>query len=562
MKWRNIFNAEFDVIFSAAVMIGFFSFLSKALGILRNRIFAGEFGAGDTMDVYFAAFLIPDFLYSLLILGILSSVFIPVFAEYEARNKEEAWRLANVVLTVFCTVFAVCAAIAAVFAPWLVALVAPGFDGEKQAQTALLMRIMFLSPILLGASNIIGNMLQARRRFFAFALAPVMYNIGIIIGALFLVKPFGVAGLAVGVVLGALLHFLIQIPAVAQLGFSFRPEFTLRHLGLVKIARLSLPRTVGLVANQLNFVVVTAIASTVASGSIAVFYFANDLQFVPISIIALSFVSAVFPFLAASYAKGDIDAFLNKLYDAINQILYFVIPISLFLILMRAQLVRVLLGYGQFSWEDTRLTAAAVGAFALSIFAQSLVPLFSRAFYALQDTKTPVVINIASTALAALLSFYFLHLMTAGGEFARVVGAIFRVSDLAHAAILALPLAFSVASVINLLALYSAFMVRVEHFDSARIVPSLFKINVAAACMAVAVYGALHIAAQWVNMQTFAGVFAQGGFALVAGAIVYGAASHILRIPEFASVVQSFSLPVKRIFLSRLFPVSGSEEKQ
>ena len=543
MKWRNIFNTEFDVIFSAAMMIAFFSFLSKALGIVRNRIFAGEFGAGDTMDIYFAAFLIPDFLYSLLILGILSSVFIPVFAEYEARSKEEAWRLANVVLTVFCTVFAVCAAIAAVFAPWLAELVAPGFDGEKQAQTALLMRIMFLSPILLGASNIIGNMLQARRRFFTFALAPVMYNIGIIIGALFFVKPFGVAGLAVGVVLGALLHFLIQIPAVVQLGFSFKPTFDIRHPGLMKIARLSLPRTVGLVANQLNFVIVTAIASTVASGGIAVFYFANDLQFVPISIIALSFASAVFPFLAASYAQGDMDAFLNKLYDAINQILYFVIPVSLFLILVRAQVVRVLLGYGQFSWEDTRLTAAAVGAFAISIFAQSLVPLFSRAFYALHNTKTPVLINVISTIITALLSFYFLQLMRDGGEFARMVGVVFKVSDLAHAPILALPLAFSLASVINLLLLYFAFMLRVDTFDSSRIVPSLFKINLAAACMAVAVYGALHIIAEWVNMQTFAGVFMQGGLAFIVGAVVYGAVSYLLRIPEFFSVTQSFSLP-------------------
>ena len=403
--------------------------------------------------------------------------------------KEEAWRLANVVLTVFCAVFAVCAAIAAVLASWLVALVAPGFDGEKQAQTALLMRIMFVSPILLGASNIIGNMLQARRRFFTFALAPVMYNIGIIIGALFFVKPFGVAGLALGVVLGALFHFLIQIPAVANLGFSLKPEFNIRHPGLVKIAWLSLPRTIGLVAHQLNFVVVTAIASTVASGSIAIFYFANDLQFVPISIIALSFASAVFPFLAAIYATGDMDASLDKLYDAIKQVLYLVIPVSLFLILMRSQLVRVLLGYGQFSWEDTRLTAAAVGAFAISIFAQSLVPLFSRAFYALHDTKTPVIINISSTALSVALSFYFLHVMTAGGEFARVVGAVFKVSDLAHAPILALPLAFSLASVINLLALYFAFMMRIEDFDSSRIVPSLFKINLAAACMAVAVYG-------------------------------------------------------------------------
>lgn len=559
MKWRNIFNKEFDVIFSAALMIGFFSFLSKALGVLRNRIFAGEFGAGNTLDMYFAAFLIPDFLYSLLILGVLSSVFIPVFAEYEARSREEAWRLANVVLTMCLAALAVCAAIAAVLSPWLVTIIAPGFNAAKQAQTAMLMRIMFLSPILLGISNIVGNMLQAHKRFFAFALAPVMYNIGIIIGALFLVKPFGIIGLAMGVVLGALLHLFTQLPAIWQLGFSFRPIFDIKHPGLARIVWLSLPRAVGLAADQFNIMAVTAIASTVAAGSITVFYFANDLQFIPVGIIALSFVSAVFPFLAMSHARGETDAFLSKLYDAINQILYFVIPASLLIIIMRAQLVRVVLGYGRFSWEDTRLTAACVGAFAISIFAQSLIPLFTRAFYAMQDTKTPVFINIASSLLNIILSFYFLHLMGAGGWFAHAVGSLFKISDLTHASVIALPLAFSLENVINLLVLYLAFLIRIEKFDSSRIVSSLFKINLAALCMAAAVYGALHIGAAWVNMQTFFGVLAQGGIAFVAGAAVYGTASYVLRIPEFFSVMQSFSLPIKRIFLSRIFPMNSSE---
>lgn len=561
MRLRNLFNAESDAIFSAALMIGFFSFLSKALGVLRNRIFAGEFGAGDTMDVYFAAFLIPDFLYNLFIIGILSSVFIPIFAEYLTQSKEEAERLAGAVVTACIAALAAFAAVAAITAPWIVELIAPGFTPEKQAQTAMLMRIMFLSPILLGTSNIIGNILQVHKRFFSVAVAPVMYNIGIILAALFLVKPFGIIGLAIGVVLGALLHVSIQLPSIAQLGFSLRPRLDLRHPGLRTILWLSLPRAVGIAAQQVNFIVITAIATTVTAGSVAVFYFANDLQFVPIGIIAFSFIGAVFPFLASSYAKRDMDAFLDKLYGAVNQILFFVIPISLFLILVRAQLIRVFLGYGQFSWEDTRLTAACVGAFALSIFAQSLVPLFSRAFYALHDTKTPVVIGIISVFGNIGLSFYFLRLMEAQGAFAETVTSLFKVSDLSGTAILALPLAFSLTSVLNLMLLYFAFLRKVEQFDSTKIIPSLFKINIASFAMALAAYPTLRIVAAWVDMQTFIGVFAQGALAFLVGSGVYMFVAYLLNIEEFYGIWHAFTLPIRRIFLSRLFPVVTDHEQ-
>ena len=560
MRLRNLFNAESDAIFSAALMIGFFSFLSKGLGVLRNRIFAGEFGAGDTMDVYFAAFLIPDFLYNLFIIGILSSVFIPIFAEYLTRNKEEAWRLASVVITLCIAALAVFAAVAAIFAPWIVTLIAPGFTPEKHAQTAALMRIMFLSPILLGTSNIIGNILQVHKRFFSFALAPVMYNIGIILAALFLIKPFGITGLAIGVVLGALLHLLIQLPSITQLGFSFRPIFDIGHPGLRKIVWLSLPRAVGIAAQQVNFIVITAIASTVVSGSVAIFYFANDLQFVPIGIIAFSFIGAVFPFLASSYAQRDMDAFLDKLYGAVNQILFFVIPVSLFLILMRAQLVRVFLGYGQFSWEDTRLTAACVGAFALSIFAQSLVPLFARAFYALQDTKTPVIISVVSVLGNIGFSFYFLSLMKAQGAFAHTVATVFKVSDLSGIEILALPLAFSLTSVLNLMLLYFAFLRKVESFDGGKVIPPLFKINLAAFVMALAVYPTLRFIGDRVDMHTFMGVFIQGALAFIVGSAVYMGVTYLLKVSEFFAIWHACTLPIRRIFLSRIFPIVNDHE--
>ena len=562
MNFRNFFNREFSVVASAAVVIGFFSFVAKILGLLRNRILAGEFGAGDALDAYFAAFRVPDFIYNILIIGILSSVFIPVFAEYLAKDKESARKLLNVVLTVFAVLLVAFSVLAIIFMPTLMSFVAYGFDAEKMRLTVALSRIMFLSPILLGISNILSNVLQVHKMFFSFALAPVLYNIGIIVGALFLARPFGVAGLALGVVLGAFFHFLIQLPPLARLGFKFRLVFDWAHPGLKKIVWLSLPRTVGLAAYQINFIVITAIASAISSGSVSVFNFANDLQYVPIGIVALSFISAVFPSLSARYARNDISGFLNEFYLTVNQILYLVIPLSVFLILERAQIVRVVLGYGQFSWEDTRLTAAALGAFALSIFAQSLTPLFSRAFYAIQDTKTPILINVVSAALNIFFSFYFLSLLKAGGAFADFVAAVFKISDLNDIAVIALPLAFSASGIINFLWLYFAFSNRINDFDSGKILYSLLRINAASALMAIAVYPALYLTAMIVDTHTFFGIFAQGAAAFLVGTAVYVSASFIFKIPEFFVFWNLFTLPVKRIFLSRLFPiqVNGSEK--
>lgn len=562
MSIRNIFNREFSVVASAAVVIGFFSLVSKFLGLLRNRILAGEFGAGDTLDVYFAAFRIPDFIYNILIIGILSSVFIPVFAEHLAKGKEEAQKLANVTLTVFSALLAFFSVVAIIFTPELMSLVAYGFDSQKMQSAIMLTRIMFLSPILLGLSNILSNILQVHRMFFSFAVAPVLYNIGIIVGAIFLTRPFGIAGLAMGVVLGATLHLLIQLVPLARLGFRFRPIFDITHPALRKIIWLSLPRTLGLGAYQINFIVITALASTISSGSIAVFNFANDLQYIPIGIVALSFISAVFPSLSARYAQKDFGGFLDEFYLTINQILYLIVPISVFLILERAQIVRVILGYGQFSWGDTRLTAAALGAFALSIFAQGLIPLFSRAFYAIQNTVTPIFINISSALINIFLSFYFLSLLRSGGTFHNLIASLFKVSDISDISVLALPLAFSASGVINFLWLYLSFSYKLGEFDSAKILYSLIRINIATFLMAMAIYPTLYFAARIVDMHTFFGVFAQGTVAFLAGALVYVVASFALKTPEFFIFWKLFALPVRRIFLSRLFPiqVNGSEK--
>jgi len=559
---KKILNNESKFIISAALMIGFFSLISRILGLFRNTIFASKFGTGDTIDVYFSAFRIPDLIYNLLIVGAITAVFIPVFFEYSEKSKKEALRLTNVVLNVFVLGVIILAAIVAIFAPQIVSLLVYGFSPEKIQATVDMTRIMLLSPIFLGISSILINYLQANKKFLSFALAPIFYNVGIIIGALFFVEKLGVLGIAWGVVLGAFLHLLIQLPPAWKAGFKYKFSLDIFHPGLRKMLVLAAPRIIGLFAYQANFIVITIIGSTLAAGSIAVFNYANDLQYIPIGIFALSFVTAVFPSLSKSYAQKNMKEFLSKFYSTVNQILFLVIPVSVFLILERAQIIRVLYGYGEFSWVDTRLTAAALGLFALSVFAQSLVPLFSRAFFAMGDSKTPVFINVSSLGLNIALSFYFTSLLKSGGAFAANFAEILKVADIPDIAVLGLPLAFSIAGIINLLWLYFSLSHKIEAFSSNKILYSVNRINIAAFVMVLTVYPVLYFISTLVNMHTFIGIFLQGAGAFLIGIFAYFSSAYFLKIPEFFAFWEAFTLPIKKMFLSKSYPseVNGSEK--
>ncbi|MBI3671743.1 polysaccharide biosynthesis C-terminal domain-containing protein, partial [Candidatus Azambacteria bacterium] len=307
---------------------------------------------------------------------------------------------------------------------------------------------------------------------------------------------------------------------------------------------------------------ITFIGSALASGSISIFNFANDLQYIPIGIVALSFVTAVFPSLSESYSKNDMREFLDKFYSAVNQILFLVIPISVFLILERAQIVRIFLGAGEFSWNDTKLTAAALGIFALSVFAQSLIPLFSRAFFAMENSRTPVLINVSSLLLNVGLSFYFVHLLKVGGAFHDFLAGALKVGDVYDISVLGLPLAFSVSGIINILWLYFALSHKIESYRSDKILHSVSRINLSVLLMGIAVYPTLYFTADLVDMHTFFGVFIQGAAAFLVGSAVYFGCAYFLKIPEFFAFWEAFTLPIKRMFLSKTYAsqVNGSEK--
>jgi putative peptidoglycan lipid II flippase len=404
-KW---FHRETSGLTAAAIIIGASALAADIVGVLRDRSLAATFGAGNALDAYYAAFRVPDFIYNLAIVGSLSAGFIPVFAQYlETRTSKEAWRVAEEVLSVVGACMAVLCFLLAVFAPIVVPLTVPGFSPEKTQLTIQLARIMFLSPFFLGISAVMGGILQATRRFIAFSIAPVAYNLGIIFGATVLAPRIGVVGVAWGVVLGALLHCLIQTVVAIRLGVRRIPWPSLKTEGVRRILKLMGPRTLGLAVSQLNLVVLLIFASGLSAGSVAVFNLANNLQGFPVSIIGISFAVAAFPILSKTAGRKDMEGFKQALSSAARKICFFILPFTALFFLLRAQIVRLALGAGVFGWSDTIRTATVLGIFVTSVLGQSLVPLLARAFYALQDTWLPLwvglIAEIVNMSLAYLL---------------------------------------------------------------------------------------------------------------------------------------------------------------
>lgn len=406
--FKRFWNSETESVTTAALIVGVASLASRLVGVFRDRILASTFGAADTLDAYYAAFKIPDFLYNLVILGALSAAFIPVFTEYlESRDKREAWRLAERVLSVVGAVMLVTCIALFFLAPTLVPFTVPGFDGAKLAFTIQLSRIMLLSTFFLALSAVMGGILQATRRFVAFSLAPVFYNVGIIMGVVFFVPNIGSVGLGWGVVLGAFMHLAVQASVALKLGLERMPVPSFRCEGVRRILKLMAPRTMGLAVMQVNLIVLLALASTLAVGSVAVFNLAMNLQAVPVGIFGISFAVAAFPALSRAATARNKEKFRSAFGSAARKIMFLVLPATTLMLLLRAQIVRLILGQGKFDWDDTIRTANVLAIFAFSLLAQALVPLFARAFYALQNTWTPLWIGAIAEGTNIVLALLF-----------------------------------------------------------------------------------------------------------------------------------------------------------
>ncbi|PIP25042.1 MAG: murein biosynthesis integral membrane protein MurJ [Candidatus Nealsonbacteria bacterium CG23_combo_of_CG06-09_8_20_14_all_36_12] len=457
MVLTKIFNFQTKTITFGALILGASYFFSAILGLLRDRLLAGHFGAGLELDVYFAVFRIPDFVYNILILGGLIVAFLPLFSEYFAKNKEEAWEMTNHILNVLLFFLILISLILFILTPWLIKLIFPGFGSEEIKLAIPLTRLLFLSPIFFGISNLLSGILQYFNRFFVYSLTPILYNLGIIFGILFLAPKFGIFGVGIGVILGAFCHMAIQIPSAKNCGFSYKFFFNLKYPALKRIFHLMIPRVFGVAAQQINLIVITAIASMISAGSIAIFNFSNNLQSLPIGIIGASFAVVIFPVLSKAWAQNQREEFLKNFSTVFRQTLFLIIPISLLIFIFRTQIVKIILETGQFSALDTKLTAVCLGLFAFSIFAQSLIPLLARAFFSFQDTKTPTLIAIFAFTLNIILSLSFVWLLGFPNLFSNFIESSFGLINVENIAITGLPIAFSIAAIFQFILLFTLF---------------------------------------------------------------------------------------------------------
>jgi putative peptidoglycan lipid II flippase len=505
-------NAEADkrqIARAAALVMGLFV-LSRLLGMLREIVIGHQFGTSAALDAYLAAFRLPDLLFQLVAGGALGSAFIPTFAGLLAQERRrDAWRLASAIINLLMLLLTVLSFLASLLAGPLVRhIIAPGFTPAQQALTAHLMRLMLLTPIIFGVSGVLMGILNSHQYFLTPALAPSLYNLAIIAGALWLSPSLGVEGLAIGVVVGALLHLLVQMPALCRLDGFYAPILGLRDANVREVGRLMLPRAIGLAAVQVNFLVNTILASRLPAGSLSALNYAWLIMLLPQGIFAQAVATAAFPTFSAQAARGEMSAFRSTVSATLRATLYLSVPASVGLILLRRPLVQVLLQRGAFDAHSTAWVASALAFYAIGLVGHSAVEILSRAFYALHDTLRPVLVGLGAMGLNIILSLLLGRPTEAGG--------------MGHAG---LALANSTATLLEMIVLMVLLARRAGGLPWREMSASLGRITLSAGTMGIVLWSFLYYLG-----ESSAWLTALGGITI--GALMYLLASLLVRAPE------------------------------
>lgn len=546
----KIFHGEISGLHQAAYLLGFFALCSQVLALLRDRLLAAHFGATATLDLYYAAFRIPDFIFITVGSMVSVSVLIPFMMDRFKKDEDNGREfLSNIFSFFFLFIVVTCGAVF-FFVPEISKYLFPGFTDGNLSQVVSLTRILLLSPIFLGLSNILGTLTQAYRRFFLYALSPILYNLGIIAGIIFLYPIFGLSGLAYGVIFGAFLHFAIQIPMIVENGMF--PRFRLKYNfgDIKKVLFVSVPRTFTLGSDNISMIFLVSFASLMTAGSIAVFNFSFNLQNVPLSIIGVSYSLAAFPILIQSFLAGEIKKFVEQVVNSAKHIIFWSIPVVVLFIVLRAQIIRVILGSGQFNWYDTRLTAAALAIFAASIVFQNMTLLFVRAYYATGNTKKPFVAKGINALLTVVLGYGFMILYQQSPMFKNVLETVLRVKDIPGTIVLALPLGWSIGEFFNMAVLWFTFQKDFSGF-SKDVLKTFFQVLIASLVMGFVSYNFLNIFDSVFNLTTTFGVFMQGFLSGIFGIVFGGVVLYFLGNPELSEV---WSTLHKKIWHSKVIP--------
>jgi putative peptidoglycan lipid II flippase len=400
-KLKSLFLGQQHSILSAASLIMVMIVFSRILGLIRQRVLAHYF-VPDDLSLFFAAFRLPDTVFEVLVFGTFASAFIPIFTKTLKLSKVKAWQTAGIVANWGGIFFLGLAGLVVIFAHPLYRLITPGFSLSDQIKIANLARILFVAQGFFVISYVLTAVLESSKRFFVPALAPLFYNIGIILATIFLSERFGIMAPVIGVVIGSSLHFFIQLPLAIKLGFKFTRSLKITP-EVKKIAKLSVPRIIEVSFLQVAKFVELTLASLISGPAYTYFMFGNTVQLLPVGLFGTSIAKAALPTLARQ--ADDIPAFKKTLFETLNQIVFLMTPIVAFLMVARIPVVRLIFGTDIFTWDSTVETSLVVSAFALGIFSQAANSILARAFYALHDTKTPVKVSISVLTLNIILDY-------------------------------------------------------------------------------------------------------------------------------------------------------------
>lgn len=516
---KALLNKQSSSILSAAFIIALSYLLSAGLGLVRNRLLAARFfgGAEAQLDVYFAAFVIPDSIFQLLVVGALSAAFIPVYSRYLKKGNDEANHLVNAALNSLLLLLSVIIVLLFVFADQVSGAIS-NFPPAQARLMANLMRLMLVSQFFFTISAFLTGIIQTHQRFLIPAIAPLFYNFGIIVGILFLTDSLGIYGAGIGVIIGAVLHMLVQLPLCFRLGYRYSFRLDAGHEGVKAIRRLMIPRTAALAVVQLERWNAVFIASIFSAGSLTIFNFARQLYSLPISLFGVSLGQASFPTLSSQIADDDHQNFKHTLSQSLLQIFFFSLPATALLLILRIPITRLTFGARTFPWEATLLTGKTLALLSLSIAPQAISHVLVRAFYALQNTKTPFIVSVVTVAAHLALSYVFAVLFNTG--------------------ILGLALGTSIANTLSVLLL---LFILERQLGRLYVYKDSFKMMVATTTTGIFLWIPMRLMDQFVFDTTRTlPLLLLTGIATITGLIVYFLLSALLRVPQLSSVFKLF----------------------
>jgi putative peptidoglycan lipid II flippase len=500
---------------AAKVMILFA--VSRLLGLARQAVIAAQFGTSSDLDAYLAAARIPEMIYLVVVGGALGSAFIPAFADHLAKDdRAGAWRLASAVVNLALIVLTAIAVLIAILAPMLVrTVIAPGFDPPQQALTTSLLRLMLLSPIIFGASGIVMGALNAHQHFVRPALAPSIYNLSIICGTMLLGPRLGVRGIAIGVVVGAALHLLVQVPVLLDYGARYVPTLGLDNPSVREVGRLMAPRVLGTAITQINFIVNNSLASMMGEGAVSAINYAWLLMLLPQGIFAQAVGTAAFPTFAEQVARGERDEMRSTLAATLRAVVFLSLPATVGLLVLGWPLVSLLFERRAFEVSSTEAVVWALAFYALGLVGHAGLEIVARAFYALHDTATPVWVGGLAMGLNVALSL--------------TLPGVFGLGGLPPHAGLAL--ANSTATLLEFAGLMLLIRRRMDGLGGRRTLTAFAKSGLAALAMGAALLG-------WQAALPNAGSLLIGGGGVVLGVAVYLGAALLLRTEELQAVLK------------------------